>query len=403
MKEWIVDDPIGFDGLRRKKLDPGDTVYFRGGYYKLIRNENFVRWVGKDRNQIVVRPYKNEEVIIDGFIVTRGEHQIWDGFEFTSTGWLTRVSEIPGSHYTGLGAEGINIDTNHITILNSVFHDCVQGIRALDANYFRVENCLFFNNGWSADDRGHGHDIYWAGENAIIKNNVFAQGFSKWGFHAYAEGATVINNLKASRNVGINNILLARAINQPMNNIVMKENELWHREIEIGWTKHPNTNVVVKNNHIAKGRLILRNCIDPITEGNILAIDGANRVKIIPSGKRWLVIIYNKKRLPVVRVNLHKYGLKKGIIYKARNAQDYYRDCFCFAHGNGNSEDRWTVEFPMINHSVAVPYKHDESILKSSFPEFGCFILEEAGRIHYTNLNNSVRNQRKHIKAPWIE
>ncbi len=376
-----INDPLTVSAIVNKVVNPGDQIIFRDGEYDLGDQKNQVAWQGEIDRLINITPYRSERVIFDGNFTCIGEYQKWGNFEFLNTNWITRTSEQTGSAPTDIGSvyEGLILDADNLRVEFCLFHDCWQGISGFSQINTEIEGCLFWNNGWIAPDRGHGHGIYVHGENINIKNNIFAQGFSEWGLHAFGTNGK-IKNLKAINNISINNIFLAQTVNNGLNNVVMQNNEIWKKRIEIGGNQWPNINIVVKDNYIGNGNLILRNCIDPVNEGNVLADSGGNRVQSFQMGERWAVAIFNWEGLSKVNADLYGIGLKSGFKYIARNAQNYFGDYFFFTYDETYFDGNQAIEFPMTDHSVAIPYLYDEALQESSFPDFGCFIIEEVGR-----------------------
>lgn len=185
-----INDPFSFDGLRQDPLglvQPGDKIYLREGYYTTTTPMTQTKWNGTKENPILIKPYKNEEVIIDGCVDLFGGYQHWDGFEMLNTRWITRESQQTGSNPTDIGEawEAFNIDCTGVTISNCDIHDCRQGIRSIGDNELTVENCRIWNNGWNAPDRGHGHGIYWNGNGCMIRKNWIGKGYSEWGVCVY--------------------------------------------------------------------------------------------------------------------------------------------------------------------------------------------------------------------------
>jgi hypothetical protein len=220
-----IDDPLSFEGLRQNVLDrvqPGDTIYFREGYYRLVYDQpHRVLWEGLPGKPVRVKPYRGEKVILDGSINIAGNHQWWYGFENLDTRWLTRESQETGSNPTDIGPvyDGFIVDGDGTKIINCEIHDNRQGVRAIGDAYLTVENCRIWNNGWNAPDRGHGHGIYANVGPITIKNNWIGKGYSEWGVHVY--GAST-ESLVCKKNKLENCMLYARSVR----NLDMSNNEV---------------------------------------------------------------------------------------------------------------------------------------------------------------------------------
>lgn len=171
-----IETPDDFRNIRLDTLEPGSIVYWREGTYNLMDQVQQVYWAGTEKLPIISRPYKKENVAINGCINPRGPHQQWSGFDISSEGVF----------------EGFMVDTSYTTIENCSIHDCNKGIRASTGNdhYLSVKGNEFYN----LDSYG----VYWNGTGAIIENNSFlsdARGSA--GIHCYGGS---INNLTIKNN-----------------------------------------------------------------------------------------------------------------------------------------------------------------------------------------------------------
>ena len=382
-----INDPNDLQTVLSTTLLPGDRVFLRQGTYKKhIAPWNVHDWTGTDAFPIFANPYEDEIVKFDGkvAIANLSEYIEWRGFEHFNTSWTTRTTAIPGSTPPDITVpDTLVLGSDHHRITSCIIHDGRNGI--LDVgNGSEISSCIFFNQGWLGPDRGHGHSLYVNrndGPTQLVKNNVFAQGFSGWGLHAYSGGVKLINDLKSESNISIDNIMLAQATAHSIDDIHFENNEIFNADIKIGHPVTLSTNVVVKDNYIGDGNLVLQNCVDVIDEGNIATnSSGGNRIQSFQMGERWAVAIYNWEGFSKVKVDLYNKGLKNGFKYMARNAQDYFRDYFFFTYYETFFAGSQAIDFPMTDHSVAIPYKHDVPLENSSFPDFGCFIIEEVGR-----------------------
>ncbi len=378
-----INDPIDFLTMTDKILLPSDRLFIREGTYKSLIDWNINRWNGSVNNPVIIKPYNNEFVKFDGGIRFLGTYFEWRDFEHFSTAWTTRITDIAGSNPADITAPfSFILGGSNCKIINCIIHDGKQGIWDPQKGS-EISDCIFFNQGWLGPDRGHGHSVYIRnqGDTQLIKNNIFAQGFSGWGLHAYGAGPNLIDNLRVENNISIDNIMLAQATNQPMDNTHFENNEVFNANIQIGHPDTISTNVVAKDNYVGMGNLILQNCIDPIDEGNVATnSSGGNRIITIKMGNKLALAIFNWENLTSVKVDLYDKGLRSGFRYRARNAQNYFGDYFFFTYDETYYAGSQAIEFPMTGHNVAIPYMHNEALVESSFPDFGCFIIEEVGR-----------------------
>lgn len=271
---YYIESSDDFFAMKNQTLEPGAIVYFREGIYKLRDQQESVAWTGTEEESILVRPYKNEEVIIDGSINPQGDHQHWYGFEIFNSRWLTRNSIYPHGNNPDIGPiwEAFNNDADGTIIENCVIHDCRQGLRLIGDNNITVKNCVIYNNGFHTTPDGYAHEIYWNGDGLILEGNVIISGeYSAWGLHGYGGE---MHNLICKNNVFINGSCMTRSSNN-MTNIQMIGNEIigvgQFTELEVGMEENGHSGVIVKDNYIVDGRLRIRSVADGEIKNNIVA------------------------------------------------------------------------------------------------------------------------------------
>jgi hypothetical protein len=156
-------------GYPAGSVQPGDTVYLRGGTYGTGGSTKFeFRHSGAVNTPIVYRPYPGEHVKLNGSVHTycsyirlinaRGAE-----FEICNLNWSTRFSS------SSAAGDGVDIgadeedggDGEGIELINLVIHDVRQGITTQsDSQGSHLYGCVIYNCGWQYTDRGHGHGIY---------------------------------------------------------------------------------------------------------------------------------------------------------------------------------------------------------------------------------------------------
>jgi hypothetical protein len=158
-------------GYPSNTVQPGDTVWLRGGTYSGIFTSYLVGTAGAP---IIVRQYPGERATLDGgtantsvLLTVWGSYTWFWGFEITSSS-TDRVSTQTGSYPSDLtrpyecvaNAQQVGSGVG-IKIINMVIHNCGQGIGIWqDATNAEVYGNLIYYNGWNAPDRTHGHGIY---------------------------------------------------------------------------------------------------------------------------------------------------------------------------------------------------------------------------------------------------
>lgn len=86
-----------------------------------------------------------------------------------------------------------------------------------------------------------------------------------------------------------------------------------------------------------------------------------------------IVAIYNHQQLDTVSVDLSALSLTVGTQYRLMQAQDPYIDAVTFTY-NGNL----SIDMRAASHSVAVPTAYNAALAGTTFPTFGCFVVEKA-------------------------
>lgn len=105
------------------------------------------------------------------------------------------------------------------------------------------------------------------------------------------------------------------------------------------------------------------------------SLPATNRIVIrqnpIDMQRAWIAV-YNWENLSSVSLDLSSLGLVNGTQYILRQAQDPKNDTQTFTY-NGSA-----VAVSMNGHTVAIPTGANNPIVASTFPQFGCWLLEKA-------------------------
>jgi hypothetical protein len=186
------------------KVQPGDTIWLRGGTYAGTFTSNLS---GTASAPIVVRQFPGERAIIDGGSslqdtwVGSGTYTYFWGFEFTNSdpnrtgsGSFARADQV-----TNYGA--------HNKYINLIVHDGGVGYYTGTA-YPDVEiyGSIVYNIGYQGTDRGHGHAFYLKNDAGpvLARDNVLFNEFG-YGFHVYTNsGSGLLNNIHLVGNVSFN-------------------------------------------------------------------------------------------------------------------------------------------------------------------------------------------------------
>ena len=255
------------------KVQPGDTVWLRGGTYKgSFRSE--LR--GTASKPVVVRQYPGERAIIDGngtsvsTLFVNGEYSVFWGFEMTNS-YPNRVLSQTAAHRSNVIANY----ANHTKYINLVIHDGGVGFYN-ESPYYDVEiaGCVIYNSGYQKPDRGHGHGIYLRSNTGPVtaRDNILFTQFG-YGFHVFTNpGEGELKNIRLEGNISFNNGTLAT--NSSSSNIlfggdayatggVLKSNYTYEspsvaaRNVVVGWGVTKNGTVQLQDNYFAGGATVL--------------------------------------------------------------------------------------------------------------------------------------------------
>lgn len=195
-------------------VQPGDTVYLRGGRYARVgyshADSSDVVWPvtinGNASSQVTIRPYQHERVILDGSRLGQTPRLCDVLYVPSAGGYVTlRDLEITNSDPTGrMGATndrgtGIFINSTGCKLINLTVSDCGAGIHAFsNAPDTEVYGCISFNNGTykGSLSQPSGHGIY-IQNNSGTKTVTDSMFFHNANFqvHQYGSSASYSRNI----------------------------------------------------------------------------------------------------------------------------------------------------------------------------------------------------------------
>ncbi|EMI22950.1 Dystroglycan-type cadherin-like domain protein, partial [Rhodopirellula maiorica SM1] len=194
-------------------VSPGDTIWIMGGTY----HGKFTSTLsGTAENPIHVREYPGEEVIIDlnngtplnaEVVTVGGQHTYYQGFEVFSSDLSSRTTDIPGSWPANINRGNINVQGDHVKIINWEIHDLNKGLGYWGpADGGEVYGSLIYNNGWSGPDREHGQGIYAQNDDytRVFADNILFNQF-RHGIKVYGSSAASLKNSTLEGNIAFNN------------------------------------------------------------------------------------------------------------------------------------------------------------------------------------------------------
>ena len=186
-------------------IQPGDTVWIRGGTYLGPFTSTLT---GSVSAPITVRAYPGERAIIDGkntpnngseILTVDGAYTNFWGLEITNT-----VTQRTDTRHSGVYLR----NAQHVKLINLIIHDTGMGVFGEpDARFCEVYGSIIYNGGWQTATRSNGHALYMKGDATgakVIKDNVMFNMFGL-GFHGYADAGTgPIDNITLQGNVIFN-------------------------------------------------------------------------------------------------------------------------------------------------------------------------------------------------------
>lgn len=189
-------------------VQPGDTIWLRGGTYSGIFTSSLV---GTSGSPIVVRQYSGERAILDGgstqatgVLSVSGSYTHYWGFEITLSD-TDRVSAQAGSDPTDIvTTSGVySISGTGNKFINLIIHDARGGYGYwAGVTDGEIYGNIIYHNGWDGPDRGHGHGIYTQNSSntvRLIKDNIsfnqFSSGIKPWGVNGLVNDYTIEGNI----------------------------------------------------------------------------------------------------------------------------------------------------------------------------------------------------------------
>jgi hypothetical protein len=272
-RPWDLATALAGGSRTGPKVQPGDTIWLRGGTYRGGFRSTLS---GEAGAPVVVRQFADERAVIDGAGAARsglyvsGDYSVFWGFELTNsdTARSTSSSDFELRHNVVVN------DASHTKYVNLIIHDGGVAFynepKSVDVE---ISGCIIYNNGWQGPDRGHGHGLYlkaFIGPLVARDNVVFNQ--YGYGIHAYTNAKTgKLMNITLEGNVAFNNGTLAARRSLSSNILlggadyaagdVVRDNVTYYSpeltgagsNMQIGYKTLRNGDVIVENNYVVGG------------------------------------------------------------------------------------------------------------------------------------------------------
>jgi hypothetical protein len=399
-------------------IRPGDTLHLRAGSYSAPTGKYFYSKIyGAAGAPIVIRPYANEHVIINGGIDISGAWVIFRDLEVTSTS-TKRITSQRGPLPTDIDTTvGFNIFASNVKVVNNVIHNTGGGVdtwvRAPDVEIY---GNLIYYNGWIGSDRAHGHGIYGQNSTGVARliDNVIFQQFSH-GIHIYGSSEADINNFYLEGNTLFNNGSFGKEYTR---NILLGGGRLARNPVLLkNYTYFPTvmtkgggdnnighwpygggcSNLKLDDNYFVSGSVALTTmCTVTSLRGNTLFGMARNftpaqypentyltgrpsKVDVFVQPNRYEpgranIVVFNWIRADFATVDISGLGLNPGQAFEIHDAQNFYGPPILKGTYTSN-----LVSIPMTSTAVApvkgavpTPPVHTDK-------EFGAFVLRAVG------------------------
>jgi len=339
-----------------RKLDPGSTIWVRGGTYT---GEFQVRLAGTEAAPIQVRGVAGERVTIlnCGIAVVPGADYVWlRDLEIASNVPIEkRVTDQTGSWPKDLpGSAGIVIHAGKgCKFINLVIHDNPMGgvgwwIGSTDSE---MHGCVIYNNGWKAPDRTHGHCIYVQNKEGVktISNCILT--VPSWGgsysMHAYGSKKAFIDNFVIEDNIAYERGPFLVGGGSPSHRIRVARNYLHGVGMQIGYGAE-NEDCEIRDN-VVPSTITIQKYKTVVDEGNVRSLPAAKAI-VIPNKydpARAHVAVYNGAKAALVPVDVSTF-LKPGDGFRLLDPKDVYGKPLLDGHVDGAS-----IPVPMAGEFAA--------------------------------------------------
>ncbi len=203
-----------------ESVQPGDTIWLRGGTYGSGREVIHSYLLGTPSAPILVKQYPGERSVINGWLQigccdqdphpNLGGYVWFWGLEFASS-VTDRSGQPDGPPGYAQSAILDSVDTwaPGTKLINNIIHDTRLGPALWkEATGAEAYGNIVYNNGFQASDRGHGHGFYV--QNGIgssrmtVADNLSFNNFNM-GMQFYGSDAALVRNLTVDGNILFNN------------------------------------------------------------------------------------------------------------------------------------------------------------------------------------------------------
>ena len=244
------------------KIQPGDTVWLRGGTYGNGETSSAYHFSlsGSSAAPVIIRQYPGERATIDGNITADGNYVWFWGFEVANTSTTTQNVIGVDSHCPGC------------RFINMVVHDHSGdgfGMWSEGPNQVAYGNVIYNNGFHGSTSTTFGHGIYAQNNTGtkLLQDNILFDQFG-YGIHVYGSDAAFLNNFTIDGNASFNSGLGTGMDyhiggGSPVNNLVFTNNMSYRmadnrvNTVRLGYNWGPNNPSATVTGNYLVGQLLL--------------------------------------------------------------------------------------------------------------------------------------------------
>jgi len=334
----------------QKKVQPGDTIWLKGGTYKVPWTKGKqsygyeVRLAGAPDKHIKIRPVTGERAIIDGGLnLPETTTYVWiQDLEIMASeprpdkvlGPANTANALPPESDISLYRpwSGLNVyGGKDMKFINLIIHDNCQGSSWWVASEGEMYGCIIYNNGWQASDRGHGHCVYTQNKDGtkVISNCIMSSMFDgTYCVHAYGSANAYVDNYVVEDNFIYEKGPLLIGGGRPSKNVKALRNVCFNVPLKFGYSSQENEDGELKDNLIVGEALALKKFKTLVNENNTVVKAGQGAPKTVflinkYDENRAHLAVYNPQKAATFAVKMDKF-IKGGETVKLLDPKDFY-------------------------------------------------------------------------------
>jgi hypothetical protein len=440
MAGLTVDNPVTLtEVIKSQRVIPGDTIILLPGIYEPVGGKYISMLNGTEALPITIKPQQQGTVRINGgveIITGKSNYIKLLDLEIAPTPTNRSFADYASVDYP----DTLYITGKGCTVAGCYLHDGMQNLSLYGAGTAKITENLFANCGFMNPDGGHGTNIYTHNHNGgsiEIYNNLFNAPFGDHSVNHWSASINGVRDYYTHHNALAGKIAFFGSETGIVDDNKFYYNHIYNGQIRLGrpselnavtdvqhnrvycgaypflfyWQRQANvtnnylysgseyvaviaeseysqSNVFNENTiHLSKSPAkYYRLSVDSLSleewqalgyDLNSTYIQGlptTNEIFVYPysESERWvgMIVIWNWELLESVSVDLSTI-CESGSSYKLRQMQDYDDTADFYYTGAA-------VSISMLNHTVKKPTAWEEELNPTTFPTFGCFVVEKA-------------------------